>query len=200
MTTNIQVFNSPEFGKIRTTVNEMGEPLFAASEIAKALGYENPSEAVIDNCKSGNIATRYIAHSNGIGGVNVNFIPEGEVYRLIMRSQLPTAEKFQDWVCEEVLPSIRKTGEYSIFEPIGGVLPIFYNGKVGYPRKELLIAAGYSPDSGMVSALKKKYPDHFFTLFRTACISAEFAKLRYEQGKVRQLEIQFYANRRISEY
>ena len=63
--------------------------------------------------------------------------------------------------------------------------------KIGYPRKELLQAAGYSAKSGTVSDLKKRYPEHFYNICRIACISPEFARLRFEQGKVRQLEIQF---------
>ena len=108
----IQLFDSPQFGRIRVVTNENGAPLFAATDVASALGYTNPPKAVADHCKSGNITKRYVAHSNGIGGVNVLFIPESEVYRLVMRSCLPDAEKFQDWVCEEVLPAIHHTGGY----------------------------------------------------------------------------------------
>ena len=110
----IKIFNSPRFGEIRTAKTESGEPLFHATDIAKSLGYENPAEAISTHCKSGNIAKCYIPHTNGLGGVNMQFIPETEVYRLVMRSKLPDAEKFQDWVCEEVLPSIRKTGGYVV--------------------------------------------------------------------------------------
>ncbi|MDR0384522.1 MAG: phage antirepressor KilAC domain-containing protein [Prevotellaceae bacterium] len=111
MNTNIQIFNNPNFGEIRI-VEVDGKIMFAASEIATCLGYENPSKAIIDHCKSGNITKWYIAHDNGIGGVYVNFIPESEVYRLIIHSKLKEAEKFQDWVFDEVLPSIRKHGGY----------------------------------------------------------------------------------------
>ena len=82
----IQLFDSPQFGRIRVATNENGAPLFAATDVASALGYTNPPKAVADHCKSGNITKRYVAHSNGIGGVNVLFIPESEVYRLVMRA------------------------------------------------------------------------------------------------------------------
>lgn len=118
----LQIFNNPEFGEIRTAMTENGEPLLHATDIAKALGYENPNEAILIHCKSGNIEKRYIPHSNGIGGVNMMFIPEFEVYRLIMRSKLPTAEIFQDWVCEEVLPSIRKHGMYATESTIENII------------------------------------------------------------------------------
>jgi prophage antirepressor-like protein len=111
MNTGVQIFKNEMFGEVRVTeVN--GQIMFAATEIAKCLGYENPNEAILYHCKSGNIEKCYIAHGNGIGGINVNFIPESEVYRLITHSKLPTAEKFQDWVFDEVLPSIRKHGAY----------------------------------------------------------------------------------------
>jgi anti-repressor protein len=108
----IKIFNSPQFGEVRTVKKDFGNPLFHATDIAKSLGYENPAEAISIHCKSANIEKCYIPHTNGLGGVNMHFIPEAEVYRLVMRSKLPDAEKFQDWVCEEVLPAIRKNGGY----------------------------------------------------------------------------------------
>ena len=109
----IQLFDSPEFGRIRVATDENGTPLFAATDVATALGYTNPPKAVVNHCKSGNITKRYIAHPNGVGGVNVLFIKESEVYRLVLRSNLPDAEKFQDWVCMDILPAIGKHGFYA---------------------------------------------------------------------------------------
>jgi prophage antirepressor-like protein len=108
MKTNIQIFNNPQFGNIRIAMNEQGEPLFCLFDTAKALGYENPSKAVIDHCKG---VTVLETPTNG-GIQQMKFGKEAEVYRLIMKSKLPDAEKFQDWVCEDILPSIRKTGGY----------------------------------------------------------------------------------------
>lgn len=79
----------------------------------------------------------------------------------------------------------------NILQPIGGVDPIVQGIKCGYPRKEIFEAAGYSSTCGAVGVLRKRYAEHFFFIGRTACVSAEFAKLRYEQGQVRQLEINF---------
>ncbi len=109
----ILLFNSPQFGQIRVATDENGTPLFSATDVAAALGYKNPAEAVSTHCKSGNIEKRYIAHPNGVGGVNVLFIKESEVYRLVLRSNLPDAEKFQDWVCMDILPAIGKHGFYA---------------------------------------------------------------------------------------
>ncbi|HZL11700.1 MAG TPA: BRO family protein [Prolixibacteraceae bacterium] len=94
----IKIFSNTKFGEIRTIQSEKGTPLLHATDVAKALGYENPNEAIVINCKSGNIDRIYVAHSNGIGGVNMMFIPETEVYRLIVKSKNTEAEKFQDWV------------------------------------------------------------------------------------------------------
>lgn len=103
----IQVFNNTEFGEIRTAEIE-GKPYFMATDIAKALGYTNPNKAINDHCRA---ITKCATPISG-KMQEVNFIPEGDVYRLIARSKLPQAEKFEKWVFDEVLPSIRKTGGY----------------------------------------------------------------------------------------
>lgn len=100
------------FCEVRTLEQEDGRVLLCASDVARVLGYKNPTEAVITHCKSGNIVKCYIPHEGGVGGVNLNFIPESEVYRLIIRSKLKSAEQFGDWLFEEVLPSIRNKGWY----------------------------------------------------------------------------------------
>ena len=109
MATNIQIFNNPEFGDVRTIIKEDGTLLFVASDVAKSLGYAVPQKAVIDHCKH---CSKMEHPSNK--GTYINLIPESDLYRLTMKSKLPRAEKFQDWVCEEVIPSIRKTGSYSV--------------------------------------------------------------------------------------
>jgi phage anti-repressor protein len=78
-----------------------------------------------------------------------------------------------------------------LMTPIEGVFPIFQNGVLGYPRKEILTLAGYSYNSGYVGKLRKKYSDHFFHIGRTACISRDMATFRLELGKVRQLVLDF---------
>ena len=110
---NIQIFENPEFGQVRVFIEE-GKPLFVAKDVAVLLGYSNPAEAILTHCKSGDIEKRYVAHENGFGGTNLQVINESNLYRLIMGSKTSNALKFQDWVVEEVLPSIRKTGSYSV--------------------------------------------------------------------------------------
>lgn len=108
----MQVFNNPEFGEVRT-IEENGAILFCGSDVAKALGYTNPSKAINDHCR-GDLTKRYpIVDALGRTQGAI-FIPESDLYRLVFSSKLPTAEKFTDWVTKEVLPSIRKTGGYAL--------------------------------------------------------------------------------------
>lgn len=107
MNTQLQIFNNEQFGQVRVA-GTSEQPLFCLSDIAKALGYINPAKAVIDHCKGVTVLETPTS-----GGMQpIKFGTENDVYRLIMRSKLPDAEKFQDWICEEVLPSIRKHGGY----------------------------------------------------------------------------------------
>ena len=104
---SIQIFNSNEFGEIRT-VEKNDVIYFAGSDVAKALGYAIPHKAVQTHCKG---VLKWNIPTNS-GNQDVLFITEGDVYRLIMKSKLPSAEKFESWVMNEVLPSIRKNGGY----------------------------------------------------------------------------------------
>ena len=104
---NLQVFRNEQFGEVRT-IEEDGKILFCGSDCARALGYTNPSKALGDHCKG--VTKRYTLTAGGKQAVS--FIPEGDLYRLITHSKLPAAEKFESWVFDEVLPSIRKHGGY----------------------------------------------------------------------------------------
>lgn len=105
----LQVFKSEDFGNVRTA-EENGRILFCGSDVAKALGYALPRKAIIDHCKG---VLKRNTPTNG-GMQEMAFIPEGDVYRLITHSKLPAADKFERWVFDEVLPSIRRTGGYSL--------------------------------------------------------------------------------------
>lgn len=109
----LQIFNNSEFGEVRT-VEIDGKPYFMASDIAKALGYARPNDAVSAHCRA------TVKYSTPISGKmqEVNFIPEGDIYRLIVRSNLPSAERFEKWVFDEVLPQIRQTGSYMPSSPL----------------------------------------------------------------------------------
>lgn len=111
---NIRIYQNEQFGKVRIAMNENDEPLFCLADVAKALGYSNPAKAVIDHCKGVTI----LETPTQSGVQPIKYGKEGEVYRLTMKSKLPDAEKFQDWVCDEVLPSIRKHGAYMTNETL----------------------------------------------------------------------------------
>ena len=109
--TNIQVFNNEQFGYIRTT-GTADEPLFCAADICRALGYTNGPKAIKDHCDEGDITKRYTPTSSG--EQNMTFVTESGLYSLIFGSKLEQAKRFKYWVTKDVLPSIRKTGSYSI--------------------------------------------------------------------------------------
>lgn len=98
--------------KVRTVWHE-GNIWFVAKDVAECLAYTNPLKAVRDHCKGVN--ETFIPSAGGRQLIKI--IPESDVYRLVMRSKLPVAEQFQTWVCEDVLPSIRKTGGYGRIAP-----------------------------------------------------------------------------------
>lgn len=112
----LTVSNS-EFGKLNILV-ENGKELFPANDCAKILGYSNPNGAIQKHCRS--ILKREGTLFNGTAKdgtrttrkAMVNYIPEGDLYRLIIRSRLPAAQKFEKWLFDEVLPELRRTGGY----------------------------------------------------------------------------------------
>ena len=103
----LQIFNNEEFGQVRT-VEIDGKPYFVANDVARALGYVAPKDAVARHCK-GALKRRYLTEG---GKQEMKMIPEGDMYRLITHSKLESAERFESWVFDEVLPSIRKNGGY----------------------------------------------------------------------------------------
>lgn len=107
MGTSIRVFENANFGNIRIIVED-GKPLFCGKDVADALGYINSRKALADHCKG---VTKRDTPTNG-GIQPISYITEGDMYRLIAHSTLPSAEQFERWVFDEVLPSIRKHGAY----------------------------------------------------------------------------------------
>lgn len=109
MDNKMAVFNNREFGSIRV-IEQNGNYLFCGKDIAKALGYQRTADAISAHCKG--VCVLPTPSSGGVQ--NTKYIPEGDLYRLIIRSRLPAAERFERWVFDEVLPSIRKSGGYGI--------------------------------------------------------------------------------------
>jgi len=111
--TDLQVFQNSEFGELNVLIVDDKE-YFPATDCAKILGYANPQEAIRTHCKG---VREILTPTNG-GEQNVRYLPEGDLYRLIVKSHLPAAERFEVWVFDEVIPSIRKHGGYLTPEKI----------------------------------------------------------------------------------
>jgi len=117
MDNQLQVFKNTEFGEVRTVVID-GKVYFVGNDIARPLGYKQPHVAISRHCKG--VTKRHVGVKTGvkkdgtdaIQQIEMNCIPEGDVYRLIINSELPEAVKFETWIFDEVLPSIRKHGAY----------------------------------------------------------------------------------------
>lgn len=114
-----EVFSNEMFGELTVIRNEKNDIFFIGKEVAEKLGYTRPNDAINDHCtrtskrRIGVVTGKKKDGTDAIQEIEMVIIPESDVYRLVMRSKLPQAEKFQYWVVEEVLPSIRKRGMYA---------------------------------------------------------------------------------------
>lgn len=107
---DLQVFQNSEFGEL-SVLNVDGKPYFPAKDVAKVLGYKDATNAIKRHCRW--VVKRHLPHPQSPSKtLTMNFITEGDLYRLIAHSKLPAAERFEKWVFDEVLPSIRQTGSY----------------------------------------------------------------------------------------
>lgn len=129
---DLKVFSNTEFGELGVMVID-GNEYFPATQCAKLLGYANAKDAVIRHCKG---VVKHDLPTNG-GKQEVNYIPEGDLYRLIVSSKLPAAEKFERWVFDEVLPSIRKNGGYGDID-IQSIIAQTAAAAVGEVMKQLM--------------------------------------------------------------
>ena len=105
----LKLFQSPIFGQVRTVLIN-GQVMFAATDVAKCLGYANPQKAVRDHCKSAGVNEMDTPTNGGIQ--KVKFITKGNVVRLVASSELPQAEKVESWIFDEVIPTVLETGGY----------------------------------------------------------------------------------------
>lgn len=118
--TDLQIFSSPEFGAIRT-IEKDGEPWFVGKDVAVALGYEKPTDAVRKHI---DVEDKGISKMETPSGAQeTTIINESGLYSLVLSSKLPTAKKFKRWVTSEVIPSIRKTGSYSASRDLSRLSP-----------------------------------------------------------------------------
>ncbi len=146
MKNEMQIFNNPEFGEIRTVVID-GEPWFVGRDIALRLGYAKPQNALKDNVDEGDARKQGIPDSNNHIQQMV-IVNEAGLYSLIFGSKLESAKRFKKWVTSEVLPSIRKTGQYG--QPR---IPMII------PEQIQIIAQGYGELHEEVQTIKKDLED-----------------------------------------
>lgn len=174
----IQIFQNKQFGKVRIAISESNEPLFCLADVAKALGYNRPADAVSQHCKGVVILP---TPTNG-GVQEMKYGKESEVYRLTMKSKLPDAEKFQDWVCDEVLPSIRKHGAYMTQETLEKALTS--------PDFLIRLATNLKEEKQKrieaEQVIKENAPKVLFanavTESKRSCLVAELAKILQQNG------------------
>lgn len=109
----LKIFEKAEFGSVRVVMKD-GEPWFVARDVAQALGYVDPADAVRRHCEKVNKITQQGGTPGSVNTppVSLLIIPEEDVYALIFGSELPSAKAFRRWLCDEVIPSIRRTGQY----------------------------------------------------------------------------------------
>lgn len=116
----MQVFQNSEFGELGVLEIE-GKPYFPATACAKMLGYANPRDAIGRHCVEDGVVKHDVIDNLG-RTQSTKFITEGNLYRLIVHSKLPGAERFEKWVFDEVLPTIRRTGGYGNQAALGTVV------------------------------------------------------------------------------
>lgn len=114
MPNDIQTYSNDALGVTVRTVDDGGQVLFCGKDVAAALGYSNHNDAVKRHCKG--VVKRYPLQTSG-GVQEVGFITEPDLYRLVTHSKLPSAQRFEAWVFEEVLPAIRRNGGYMAARP-----------------------------------------------------------------------------------
>ena len=112
MKQEFKIFSHEMFGDIRTMTDECGETYFVGKDVAKALGYKNPSNALQVHVDSEDKTSYLIQVSGSNYKANTVFVNESGLYSLVLSSKLPQAKVFKHWVTSEVLPQIRKTGGY----------------------------------------------------------------------------------------
>lgn len=119
----LQIYNNPDFGKVRT-IEEEGIIWFAASDVAKALGYSNPRDAIARHCKSACVVFHDVGVITGkradgtpaIQSKSMSFINAGNLYRLIAGSKLPDAVKFESWIFDDLVPNTLRNGGYLVIK------------------------------------------------------------------------------------
>ena len=157
---DIKLFHTPEFGEIIGMEVE-GTIYFQATHAAEILGYQDPEDAVSKHCKHARkfkfpsdvwidiLSQENTSESKACKSRNMNFIPEGDLYRLIVNSQLPAVERFESWIFDAVIPAIRMTGYYSISDS--------YSKTIASP--ELRENFNTKSNAGKLASVKSRFGD-----------------------------------------
>ena len=149
------VFQNPDFGAVRS-LTMGGEPWFVGRDVATALGYKKPQNAILSHVDDEDRALAPIQGGCSTGTQQTIIINESGLYSLILSSKLPDAKKFKRWVTSEVLPAIRKTGRFAMDGPVDRLTPDDYIRAASIVAKcndrrlpvalKLLETAGISPE------------------------------------------------------
>lgn len=115
--TNMISFDNSNFGAIRSLVDDNGNPWFVGKDVATVLGYSNPRDALAKHVDDDDKNTVAICDGTP-GNPNQTIINESGLYSLVLSSKLPSAKEFKRWVTSEVLPTLRKTGSYTIHKEV----------------------------------------------------------------------------------
>ena len=189
----VQIFNNPEFGSVRT-LEENGAVLFCGTDVARAVGSRKPRAAISTQCRGVEKREGVAKTTNQPGATTeqkseMSFIPESDLYRLVFGSKLPTAERFTDWVTSEVLPTIRKHGAYMTREALDAA--------IRDPDYLLRIVTALKEETDKRRALEKKAAeDSPKVLFADAVSTSDSAILIGELAKlIRQNGVEIGQNR-----
>ena len=187
---NLQIFNSPEFGQVRT-IQQNGEPWFIGKDVAEILGYSNTPKAIRDHVDDEDKLTERIV----LSGQNreMTIINESGLYSLILSSKMPKAKEFKRWVTSEVIPAIRKTGKY---EAMAQAVPINDEPATDFTQLEFdqririaaIIASCRSERLPLVAKVLSLDLEGMMPLMPAHITEAEQAAYRYISGVYDSLE------------
>lgn len=168
MRNELQIFNSSEFGQVRSIMIE-GEPWFVGKDVAAALEYSNTGKAVSTHVDTEDRILKILEADSQNGNVvktQTSIINESGLYSLILSSKMPNAKKFKRWVTSEVLPALRKTGSYSIAPEI---------------QERKLTADDYLRAASIISTCKNERLPYVLDLLKKSGI--KIPKIQSEQSK-----------------
>lgn len=189
---NTKTFTNALFGSIEV-LHYKNTPCFDAVSIAKILGYTNPSKALSDHCKC-LISLNYnetLESNFGEKPKGIKLLKESDLYRLVMHSKLPQAEKFQDWVVEEVLPSLRNNGGYVVGqeamtdeEYLASALIMAQKKLTGYKERVTALEFALSTTEEKVEMMKPKADFHdAVATSKNGILVRDLAKALIKDGK-----------------